>query len=144
MNSKNFLEMEQKVFEWMGKHGHTMLRIAFGVVYIWFGALKPLGVSPAAALVEKTVFWMPPRIFIPLLGCWEMVIGLCFLIPSLTRIGVGLLCLHMPGTFLPFIVLPEVCFQKFPFILTLEGQYIVKNLYIIAAGMVLGGTLKKG
>jgi uncharacterized membrane protein YkgB len=49
----------------------------------------------------------------------------------------------MPGTFLPLILLPEVCFTSFPFGLTLEGQYIVKNLIIISAALVVGSTVRK-
>tara|TARA_Y100001970_G_scaffold119565_1_gene148325 strand:+ start:335 stop:508 length:174 start_codon:yes stop_codon:yes gene_type:complete len=49
----------------------------------------------------------------------------------------------MPGTFLPLVLLPEICFTNFPFGLTLEGQYIIKNLIIISAGLVIGGTVNK-
>ena len=49
----------------------------------------------------------------------------------------------MPGTFLPLVLFPEVCFTNFPFGLTLEGQYIVKNLIIISAALVVGSTVRK-
>jgi hypothetical protein len=49
----------------------------------------------------------------------------------------------MPGTFLPLVLLPEVCFTIFPFGLTLEGQYIVKNLVIIGSALVIGSGLAK-
>jgi uncharacterized membrane protein YkgB len=70
-----------------------------------------------------------------------MAIGLCLLVPSFFRVGLFLLALQMPGTFLPLILLPEVCFQSVPFNLTLEGQYIVKNLVLIGAAIVVGGRL---
>ena len=70
-----------------------------------------------------------------------MAIGICLLIPALTRVGLFLLALQMPGTFLPLILLPEVCFTSFPFDLTLEGQYIIKNLVLIGAAMAVGGKL---
>ena len=70
-----------------------------------------------------------------------MLIGICLLFPPLIRIGLGLLALQMPGTFLPLILLPEVCFISIPFDLTLEGQYIVKNLVLIGAGLVVGSKL---
>ena len=61
-----------------------------------------------------------------------------------------LLALQMPGTFLPFLVLPEVCFSRWPLespldvlALTLEGQYIVKNIVLITAGLVVGGTVRR-
>lgn len=117
------------------------LRISLGIVFIWFGVLKIFGNSPANDLITKTVYWFNPDIFIPILGIWEALIGLCLLIPSFIRLGLFLLALQMPGTFLPLILLPEVCFQSFPFNLTLEGQYIVKNLVLIGAAMAVGARL---
>jgi len=70
-----------------------------------------------------------------------MLIGICLLFPPLIRIGLGLLALQMPGTFLPLVLLPDVCFISIPFDLTLEGQYIVKNLVLIGAGLVVGSKL---
>jgi hypothetical protein len=55
------------------------------------------------------------------------------------RWGVVLLFLHMPGTLLPLITLRDETFVRFPFALSLEGQYIIKNLVLITAGIVLGG-----
>jgi len=48
----------------------------------------------------------------------------------------------MPGTFLPFVVLPDVTFATFPYELTVEGQYIVKNLVLIGAALAVGGTVR--
>ena len=52
------------------------------------------------------------------------------------------MALQMAGTFLPLILLPEVTFIKFPFVLTLEGQYIIKNIVIITAGIVIGSHVR--
>ena len=71
----------------------------------------------------------------------EIAIGLCLLYTPFIRAGLFLLALQMPGTFLPLILLPEVCFVNFPFDLTLEGQYIVKNLVLIGAAIVVGSRL---
>jgi uncharacterized membrane protein YkgB len=117
------------------------LRISLGIVFIWFGMLKVFGDSPANDLITKTVYWFNPDSFIPILGIWEAVIGLCLLVPSFIRVGLFLLALQMPGTFLPLVLLPEVCFVSIPFNLTLEGQYIVKNLVLIGAAMTVGGKL---
>jgi uncharacterized membrane protein YphA (DoxX/SURF4 family) len=118
------------------------LRVAVGVVFIWFGALKVLGVSPAADLVASTVYILPPEFFVPVLGVWEVLIGICLLYPPLTRAGLLLLALQLPGTFLPMVLLPEVVYTTFPYGLTVEGQYIVKNLVIIAGALVLGSTVR--
>lgn len=127
----------------MDKIGITFLRFAIGVVFIWFGALKTIGeLSPAYGLVAATVYWLTPEIIVPLLGLWEIAIGLAFLFTPLTRIAIFLLFLQIPGTFLPLVLLPEICFTVFPFGLTLEGQYIVKNLVIIGSALVIGSRIQ--
>ena len=132
------------VTSFMNKWGVTLLRYSLGIIYIWFGALKPLGLSPAQELVENTVYWFEdPKTFVPILGVWEIVIGITICIKPLIRVALFLLFLQMPGTFLPLILFPDVCFTNFPFGLTLEGQYIVKNLIIISAAIVVGSTVRK-
>lgn len=131
------------VIRFMDRVGLTFLRFAIGVVFIWFGALKTIGeLSPAYGLIAATVYWLTPEIIVPLLGLWEVAIGLAFLYTPLTRIAILLLALQMPGTFLPLVLLPEVCFTIFPFGLTIEGQYIVKNLVIIGAALVIGSRVQ--
>ena len=131
------------VIDAMERIGFPFLRFAIGAVFIWFGALKTIGeLSPAYDLVAATVYWLTPEIIVPLLGLWEVAIGLAFLFPPLTRIAILLLALQMPGTFLPLILLPDVCFNVFPFGLTLEGQYIVKNLVIIGSALVIGSRVQ--
>lgn len=125
---------------WMERNGIWLLRISSGVVFLWFGALKTAGMSPAQELVARTVYWFPPEVFIPILGWWEVAIGLGLLIRPLARLAIALLFLQMPGTFLPLVILPDVCFTSIPFGLTIEGQYIVKNLVLISAAIVVGGT----
>jgi uncharacterized membrane protein YkgB len=121
--------------------GLPFLRVGIGLIFIWFGALKPLGISPAEDLLAATVYWWTPEIVVPAIGYWEVLIGVTFLIPALTRVAIFLLAFQMPGTFLPLILLPEVCWDVFPLGLTLEGQYIVKNLIIIGAALVIGSRV---
>jgi uncharacterized membrane protein YkgB len=118
------------------------LRAALGIVFVWFGGLKVLGVSPAADLVASTVYIVPAELFVPVLGVWEVLIGLCLLYRPLTRLGLLLLALQLPGTFLPLVLLPDVVYVTFPYALTVEGQYIIKNLVIIAAALVIGSTVR--
>lgn len=127
----------------MASHGVFALRVSLAVVFIWFGALKPLGVSPANDLVTKTVYWVDPEWFVPLLGFWEIAIGVCLLIRPLIRAGIFLLALQMPGTVLPLFILPEVCWVHAPYAPTLEGQYIIKNVVLISAAIVVGGTVRR-
>lgn len=134
---------DDSVIRFMERIGIPFLRFSIGAVFIWFGALKTIGeLSPAYDLVAATVYWLTPEIIVPLLGLWEIAIGLAFLFTPLTRIAIFLLALQMPGTFLPLILLPEVCFTIFPVGLTLEGQYIVKNLVIIGSALVIGSRVQ--
>jgi uncharacterized membrane protein YkgB len=143
MSVPTFQEIDRHIAGFMTKYGVVALRWAVGLVFIWFGALKLFpGVSPAEELVKNTVYWFDPDWFFPLLGVWEVVIGLFLLIRPLVRVAIFLLFLQMPGTFIPLVLLPEACFTDFPFGLTLEGQYIVKNLVIISAALVVGGTVR--
>jgi uncharacterized membrane protein YkgB len=134
-------KFDLNLIKFLNKISLPALRISLGIVFFWFGALKIFGESPANDVITKTIYWFDPDIFIPILGVWEVAIGICLLVPSLIRVGLFLLALQMPGTFLPLLLLPEVCFQSIPFNLTLEGQYIVKNLVLIGAAMAVGGRL---
>lgn len=135
-------EIDTRITFYMEKYGTRLLRYALAVTFIWFGALKPLGLSPAAGLVERTVYWFEPRVFVPILGWWEVLIGVFLLFRSTIRASLFLLFIQMPGTMLPLVLLPDVCFTRFPYGLTLEGQYIIKNLVLIGAALVLGGTVR--
>ncbi len=131
--------------QWMARYGIMLLRVGLGVVFFWFGALKLFpGWSPAEELVRNTIYFVPPDLFIPVLAVWEMVIGLGLITGLFMRTTLLLLFLQMPGTALPLVVLPHTVWHSFPFGLTLEGQYIVKNLVLIAAGFVIGSTVRGG
>lgn len=136
------LRVDEAVVNMLGKYALPMARLAFGVIFIWFGGLKVLGLSPAYDLVAATVYWLTPEIIVPLIGLWEVAIGICLLYPPLTRLGLLLLAGQMPATFLPLVMLPEVCFTVWPIGLTLEGQYIIKNLAVIASAFIIGGSVK--
>ena len=135
---------DKRAAEWMHRHGQALLRYSLAVIFIWLGVLKPLGLSPVNDLVTNTVYWLPPEVFIPILGYWEIVIGLCLIIKPLLRVALTLLFLQLFGTVLPLFILPDICFVHIPFVLTIEGQYIMKNIVILSAAIVVGGGLSKG
>lgn len=139
---RRLVSLDASIAGWMNRWGLRLLRYSIGVVFVWFGALKPLGLSPAGELVANTVYLVPPELFVPVLGVWEVLIGLCLLYRPLIRLGILLLFVQMPGTFLPLVLLPEVTFVQFPYALTIEGQYIVKNLVMIGAALVVGATVR--
>ena len=116
----------------------TFGRIALFIVFFWFGILKVLGLSPASGLVEqlfeRTVPFMTFGVFILLFGVFECIIGILFLMPKMSRLVILLLCAHMITTFGPLVFLPQETWQKF-LVPTLEGQYIIKNLVIVALAL---------
>ncbi len=134
--------LDKRIAAWLEVHGHRLLRYALAVVFFWFGLLKLWhGLSPAEPLVAQTVYWFNASWFVPFLGLWEMAIGACLAYRPLLRIGLGLMALQMAGTFLPLILLPGVTWRAW-FVPTLEGQYIIKNLVLISAAIVVGGTVR--
>lgn len=135
-------QIDLAICDWMAHHGVILLRVSLSIIFIWYGLLKTLGVSPAQDLVAGTVYWFDPKIFVPILGWWEVAIGVCLLFRPFIRLAIFLLFVQMPGTFLPLILMPDVCFTYPPFGLTIEGQYIIKNLVLISAAIVVGGTLR--
>lgn len=133
----------KKLLHFMQANSITALQYSVAIVFFWFGILKPLGVSPAAGLVERTVFWFSADWFVPFLGWWEVTIGLLMLSRKTLRYALVLLFCQLPGTFLPLLICPEVTFQSSPWVLTLEGQYIIKNLILIAAAIGVAGSLDR-
>ncbi len=119
-----------------------LLRISLGITYIWFGALKVVGKSPVADLVAKTLFFLPRRVAVPLLGLWEMAVGLGLLFRFPLRLTLVAFYMQLAGTFMPFIVRPDETFQGGnPLLLTDKGEFIVKNLVLASAGLAVGSTL---
>ena len=138
-----FNRVDPLIAGWMDRNGIRLLRWSVAIVFIWFGGLKTVGMSPAQELVARTVYWVSPEVFIPIRGWWGALIGLRPLFRPLARFAIALLFLQMPGTFLPLVLLPDICFTSVPFGLTIEGQYIIKNLVLISAAIVVGGTVRQ-
>ncbi len=134
---------------WMAHYAPSVLRIGLGVIFLWFGALKfwP-GLSPADALVRATFDQLlgviglasMSGVALYLLALFEVNIGLGLLFDAYRRALVWLLIGHMFGTLLPLVLLPGEIWTAFPHALTLEGQYIVKNLVLVGGAMAIGGA----
>ena len=140
-----FDKIDQFITRWMATYGLIIMRIGLGVVFFWFGALKLVpNLSPAEDLVRHTIYFVDPDWFLYVLAVWEMLIGLGLIFGKYMRITLLLLFLQMPGTALPLVILPTRVWTVFPYGLTIEGQYIIKNLVLIGAGLVLGGTVRGG
>ena len=124
-----------------------LIRIPIFIIFFWFGFLKIVDLSPAQELVQDTVYWMPflsAEMWTYVIGFWEVLIGVFFLFKKTTLIAMLLLLIQMSGTFLPLVILPEITFQDSnPFLPTLEGQYIIKNIIIITAALIIGRSYLK-
>lgn len=135
---------------WMARNGIGLLRISLGIVFLWFGVLKFFpGMSPAEELAGRTIARLtsgliPPAVSVPVLAAWECAIGLGLIVRLWPRVTLLLLFLQMPGTLLPLIFFPHETFTSIPWAPTLEGQYIIKNLVLISAGLVVGATVRGG
>jgi uncharacterized membrane protein YphA (DoxX/SURF4 family) len=142
--------IDRRVTRWMADHGILLLRIALGVVFLWFGALKLIpGLSPAETLAGKTIEALtfgvvPASVAVPVLALWEVAIGLGLLTGRWMRVTLLLLFVQMAGTVTPLFLFPSETFAQFPIAPTLEGQYIIKNIVLVAAAIVLGATVRGG
>lgn len=134
----------------MASNGIRILRISMGIIFFWFGMLKYFeGLSPAESLAIRTIDMLSfgligPEVVRYGLATWEVLIGVGLIFKFHLRETLFLMFTQMLGTLTPIILLPDEVFTIFPYGLTLEGQYIVKNLVIIGAGMVVGATVRGG
>lgn len=141
-----FDRLDKMLVNWMSANGIHLLRWAVAIVYVWFGGLKLINASPATELVVRTLFWLPPRPALLFIGSWEVLIGigLMFAHPVILRITLLLMWLQIAGTFQTFVILPQTVFQNGnPLLPTIEGQYAIKNLVLITAGLVIGSTVRR-
>jgi uncharacterized membrane protein YkgB len=120
-------------------------RFSIFLIFFWFGAIKLLGVSPASPLAEAlTAKTVGMQYFTPLfyaLAAVECIIGILFLFPKATRIVIPLLLFHMLIVCSPLALVPEHTWQQFG-VPTLEGQYIIKNVVVIAVAIGIAASAK--
>lgn len=145
-----FNQLDEKITRWMARYGIRLLRISMGIIFLWFGTLKFFpGLSPAVDLATRTIERLTfgliaPEVSILLLAVWESLIGLGLISGYFMRVTLLLLFFQMLGTITPIFFFPQEVFSIFPYAPTLEGQYILKNLVLISAGLVIGATVRGG
>jgi len=145
-----FDRIDTGLTEWMARNGIRLLRFSLGLVFLWFGALKFFpGLSPAQTLAGTTMSafsfgLLAPGTAVIILAVWECLIGIGLLTGYLLRATLLLLWLQMLGTITPLFLFPELCFTVVPIAPTLEGQYIIKNLVLVTAAIVIGATVRGG
>ena len=120
-----------------------ILRLSIGVIYFWFGSLKFFGgLSPAETLASDTLRiltlqMIPENVSYILLAFGETLMGAFLIFNIWPRITILLAMAHMCCTFTPLVLLPDVSFNEMPYSVTLTGQYIMKNMVIMSALLVL-------
>ncbi len=146
----SYERIDQSVTHWMARNGIFLLRISIGLIFVWFGALKFFpGVSPAEQLAGSSIEILTFGIVsagvgLPILAVWECMIGIGMFVPRFMRFTILMLYVQMIGTFSPIVILPDVVFETIPYALTMEGQYIIKNVVVITAALVIGATVRGG
>ena len=136
-------KIENRIIDWMAVNGIYLLRISIGIIFFWFGFQKFFpGISSAEDIATRTIdvvsFGIVQAPFsMPILATWETLIGLGFLTGKFLRVTVLLLYMQMTGTIFPLFVFPDETFYQIPFIPTIEGQYIIKNIIILSAALVI-------
>lgn len=150
MHTFTFHRIDARLTRWMARQGPLALRLALGVVFLWFGVLKFFpGVSPADELATRTISTLTfgvvgPGVSRPALAMLETLIGLGLITGVWLRGVLALLAFQMLGTLTPLFLFPDETW-KTPFLVpTLEGQYIIKNVVLVAAAIVIGSTVRGG
>jgi uncharacterized membrane protein YkgB len=116
------------------------LRLALGLVFLWFGALKIVGSSPVILLIQETFTFLPIHVFVLVLGAWEVLIGIGIILKRALRCVLVLVGTHLVGTFVALLLNPHHFFVRgFPWLLTTDGEFVMKNLVLIAAALVIAG-----
>lgn len=146
MTSKKVEKFDFLFISFFRKYGDEFARVGLALIFIWFGILKPMGLSPAGPLVTELLTntflnFIEPQTFLIIFGTFEVLIGLLILIPRLERFTFAILGFHLFTTVLPLFVLPAVTWYQ-PFVPTLTGQYIMKNVALLAIGLLLFARLK--
>jgi putative oxidoreductase len=122
----------------LARRGPLLLRISLGVVFVWFGTLKALNASAVGGLVAGTTPFLDASWFVPALGFLEIAMGLAFASGRLLRLVLPVFVIHMTGTLLVLPVLPDVAFEQGnPLMLSIVGEFVVKNLVLLSAGIVV-------
>lgn len=145
-----YRQLDKHITDWMARHGITLLRVSLGVVFLWFGVLKFFpGLSPAQSLAARTIHTLtfgmvPASVSVPVLALWECAIGIGLITKLFMRATLLLLFVQMMGTVTPIFLFPNEVFTVVPYAPTLEGQYIIKNIVLVSAGIVIGATVRGG
>lgn len=133
------------IINWLNKSFQPLARLSIFIIFFWFGALKLFEQSPATPLAHEFINQTLGAVHFgwsfKALAVYECLIAVLFLFPKLTRIVIPLLLIHMVVVCLPLFIVTDLAWQSF-LVPTLEGQYIIKNLAIIALAIGVAAQTK--
>lgn len=133
-------QYEQNFVAFLRRWSLPLLRVSLGIVYIWFGGMKIAGTSPVLGLIQNLHPAYPEPMFCLVLGVWEILVGLGFLSGKFLRTTLVLMWVQMAGIMVSLFTNPELFFQTAsPISLTYDGEFLIKNLVLIAASLVIAG-----
>jgi uncharacterized membrane protein YphA (DoxX/SURF4 family) len=132
------LRTEQRVLDVLARFGIPVLRLSLAFVYVAFGALKIVGLSPVSELVASMLPFLPADQAVIAMGVFEVIAGLLLAFGLLVPWVAAAQVLHLLGTFAVFLVYPALAYDGGnPLALTLTGEFIAKNVVLIAALLVV-------
>jgi len=133
-----YSQLEDQARGLLRQHGIALLRIAIGIIFLWFGVLKIVDQSPVVSLIQTAYPFMPEPFFIRFLGAWEVVIGAGLISCVAMRLTVALFLMQMSGTFTALALAPKLFFLHGNILLlTTEGEFVAKNIVFITAGLLI-------
>lgn len=140
---EKIVAFDRVLIDRLRRYSPLVLRLALGIVFTWFGALKVIGASPVGELVDQTVWWLPSGTAMVVLGVVEIAIGIGLIFRLVPRLVLLAFTLQLLGTFITFFVVPALMFEENPLRLTVLGEFVVKNLVLLAAGLSVAASLPK-
>lgn len=141
----SLVEIDNTIIAWLRRTYLPVGRIAIFIVYFYFGVLKLLDVGPASPLADalsaKTIGIEHAHLAFIILAVFECIIGMLFLFPKATRIVIPMLLAHMAIVCSPLVIVPDHIWTQ-ALVPNLEGQYIIKNVVIIAVALGIAAQTK--
>lgn len=131
------------ILRFMRKHGKKIEHYLLGGYFLWFGLLKVFGGTSASSIIAKSIYYGDPSISVPILGIWEAIIGLSLISFKLQRLAIFLLILRIPGVFLALILKYDECFHSSILEPTIQGQYLIKQITLFGAALVIGSSIQR-
>ena len=144
------LHVENVIHHQLVEHSIVILRVAVGAVFLAFGVLKYFpGVSPAENLTKASTHLLtfglvPDDVSIVAIATLECFIGVCLISGWSMRVAIWLLAIEFVGILSPIVLLPSRLFGGPYGAPTLEGQYVLKDVILVGAGMVIAAATFRG